>query len=292
MTLAQTLVKIIKDPFLIIAFLPVLIAASMAFGDGIWHWPSVALVLTLVFFSHIGVNLINEGRKSPNSLLNVGSQPPQDSPSTSKIPPSWKTTAYVLFACILVISVLLIKRGGWPIGSIGILVGICIIFYLAGRHPLAHYGMGDALAFIFLGPVTVCGTYYVQTFEMNAAVFYAGFASGLFGVAAVSVDNLLDLEGDRRQNKKTFAVRFGRGFVLSEYLFAVIGACLIPVVIYSFAKDHVLILSAVSTCLFAVPVIKVVLTRLEESSLERAIKKTSWLGAIYFVLFSIGWIFS
>ena len=151
-------------------------------------------------------------------------------------------------------------------------------------------GLGDLLVFIFFGPVAVAGTYYVQSLELNAAIIFAGFAPGLMSVAILTVNNLRDIDSDRKSGKNTLAVRFGRGFALSEYLFCVLGACVVPVFIYMFIEDHVLILVSSAISLAVIPTIKTVLTRTEGVALNTALASTARLLLIYSVLFAAGWL--
>lgn len=53
------------------------------------------------------------------------------------------------------------------------------------------------------------GTYYIQTLEINPAVLLAGVAPGLISAAILVVNNLRDIETDRKANKRSLAVRFG-----------------------------------------------------------------------------------
>ena len=138
MPLKQTLIKIIRDPFLFIEVLPVLLATSMAFGDGIWHWPSALAALFAVFLAHIAVNLIKE----TNKLKTVPRY--LDDDQASAMPPaksdSSKSIIVFLCACVFLIALYLMSRGGWAIAIIGILVAFSAIFYLMGKHPLVDYG--------------------------------------------------------------------------------------------------------------------------------------------------------
>ena len=70
-------------------------------------------------------------------------------------------------------------------------------------------GLGDLFVLIFFGPVAVAGTYYVQALTVHATVVVAGLAPGLLSVAILAVNNLRDVDEDRRTGKRTLAVRFG-----------------------------------------------------------------------------------
>jgi 1,4-dihydroxy-2-naphthoate octaprenyltransferase len=173
------------------------------------------------------------------------------------------------------------------IGVLSILSGI---FYTAGPRPLGYLGLGEIFAFIFFGPVAVAGTYYVQALEVSWAVVAAGLAPGFFSVAILSVNNLRDIDTDRKANKKTLAVRFGRGFALNEYLFALIAAALTPVLVYLMTGEQPWTLVAATVLFLAIPVVKTVLTKHDGPSLNGALAATGILLVLYSLLYSLGWI--
>lgn len=273
------------------AVAPVLMGTAMAFGDGIGHIPTALVCLLTALFFQIGTNLANDYydfKKGADTQERVG---PTRVTQAGLIPPGQVKAAFIgVFALAALASIWLATRGGWPIGVLAGLAILSGIFYTAGKYPLGYLGFGDILVFIFFGPVAVAGTYYIQSLELNSAIIFAGFAPGLMSVAILAVNNLRDIDSDRKSGKNTLAVRFGRGFALSEYLFCVLGACIVPVFIYMFIEDHLLILLSSAISLAAVPTIKTVLTRTEGVALNAALAATARLLLAYSVLFSAGWV--
>ena len=270
---------------------PVLMGTIMAFGDGIGHTSTALVCLLTALLLQIGTNLANDYydfKKGADTQERVG---PTRVTQSGLIPPEQVKAAFIgVFALAALASIYLVTRGGWPIAVLGVAAILSGIFYTAGRYPLGYMGLGDLLVFIFFGPVAVAGTYYVQSLELNAAIIFAGFAPGLMSVAILTVNNLRDIDSDRKSGKNTLAVRFGRGFALSEYLFCVLGACVVPVFIYMFIEDHALILVSSAISLAVIPTIKTVLTRTEGVALNTALASTARLLLIYSVLFAAGWL--
>lgn len=273
------------------AVAPVLMGTAMAFGDGIGHIPTALVCLLTALLLQIGTNLANDYydfKKGADTVERVG---PTRVTQAGLIPPARVKAAFIgTFALAVLASVWLMVRGGWPIAVLAGLAILAGIFYTAGRYPLGYLGLGDILVFIFFGPVAVAGTYYVQSLELNAAVILAGFAPGLMSVAILTVNNLRDIESDAKSGKKTLAVRFGRSFALSEYLFCMLGAAVIPVFLYLLMQDHLPVLACVVIGLAAVPTIKTVLTRMEGVALNSALAATARLLLAYSILFSVGWV--
>ena len=270
---------------------PVLMGTIMVFGDGIGHVPTALVCFLTALLLQVGTNLANDYydfKKGADTQERVG---PIRVTQSGLIPPGQVKAAFIgVFALAALASIYLVTRGGWPIAVLAGLAILSGIFYTAGKYPLGYLGLGDILVFIFFGPVAVAGTYYVQSLELNSAIIFAGVAPGLFSVAILTVNNLRDIDSDRKSGKNTLAVRFGRGFALSEYLFCVLGACVVPVFIYMFIEDHSLILVSSAISLAAIPTIKMVLTRTEGVALNAALASTARLLLIYSVLFAAGWL--
>ena len=273
------------------AIAPVMIGTAMAFSDGVHHFPSAFLCLLAALAIQIGTNIANDYydfKKGTDTIDRIG---PIRMTQAGLIKPSTMKLAFIVsFAIAVILSIWLINRGGWPIAVIGILAIVSGIFYTAGPYPLGHIGLGELFVLIFFGPVAVAGTYYVQSYEMNMAVVLAGMAPGLISVAILTVNNLRDMDSDRKTGKRTLAVRFGHTFAVYEFLFSIIAASLIPVLIYFLIDDHKTILACSCLALISIPTIKTVLSTSDGPSLNNALAVTGRLLMIYSIIFSIGWI--
>ena len=273
------------------AIAPVAIGTAIAYGQGVHYFSMALLVLFAALAIQIGTNLANDyfdyvngadtpERVGPTRVTQAGLIAPKDV----------KAAMILMFALSAVACAVLVLRGGWPILMIGILSILSGIFYTVGPRPLGYLGLGEIFAFIFFGPVAVGGTYYVQALDVTWPIILAGLAPGFFSVAILAVNNLRDIETDRKANKKTLAVRFGRSFALNEYLFAVIAAGLTPALVYALTQQHPWSLLSCSILFFAIPVIKTVLTKTDGPSLNAALAATGKMLAIYSLLYTIGWI--
>lgn len=270
---------------------PVVMGTAMAFGDGIHHWPTAFLALLGAITIQIGTNFANDYfdfKKGADTNDRIG---PTRATQAGLITPKSMQNAFIFTFCLSgLICICLILRAGWPIAIIGILSIICGILYTAGPRPMGYLGLGEILVLIFFGPVAVGGTYYVQSFELNLAVILAGLASGLLSSAILVVNNLRDIDTDKKAGKKTLAVRFGRTFAQSEYFLCVIAASLMPILIYGITQDHIHTLPAVMIALLALPSIHTVFTKSDGPSLNHTLADTSYLLILFTAIFSLGWI--
>ena len=273
------------------AIAPVLIGSAMAFGNGLFHAPSALVALLGALSIQIGTNLSNDYfdfKKGADTADRLG---PRRVTQAGLLSPRMVLWASIFFFVLAAVSSLyLIHRAGMCILVIAAASILSGILYTAGPKPLGYLGLGDLFVLIFFGPVAVGGTYFVQALDIDWAVVVAGFAPGFLSMAILAVNNLRDIDTDRRANKLTLAVRFGRSFVMSEYLFCIIAATLIPFAVILVTDDHRGVAVASIVGFLAIPCVKAALTQVEAQSLNRVLVMTGRLLLVYSALFSIGWV--
>jgi 1,4-dihydroxy-2-naphthoate octaprenyltransferase len=269
---------------------PVFIGSAMAFGDGTFHLLSAIACLAGALLIQIGTNLANDyfDFKKGADAHRIG---PLRVTQAGLISPSavLKATIFVFMLAALV-SLYLVYKGGWPIAIVAGVSILCGFLYTAGPKPLAYVGLGELFVLIFFGPVAVGGTYYVQTQDLNWAIVTSGLGPGFLSCAILAVNNLRDIDGDRRANKMTLAVRFGRSFACGEYLFFMLAMTVCPFVVFLITHDHWLMVIASVTGFLAIGTIKTVMTTAEPERLNQMLAHTGRWLFIYSILFSIGWI--
>ncbi|MDE1920503.1 MAG: 1,4-dihydroxy-2-naphthoate polyprenyltransferase [Candidatus Omnitrophica bacterium] len=273
------------------AVAPVIIGTAMAFGDGLFHAPSAFMALSAALCIQIGTNLANDYFDFKKGADTSERQGPVRVTQAGLIKPRVVLTAAIIFFLLAALSsVYLIHRAGFCILVIAVASIVSGIFYTAGPMPLGYLGLGDLFVLVFFGPVAVAGTYYVQSLEINWAVIVAGLAPGFLSAAILAVNNLRDIDGDRRAGKLTMAVRFGRSFAMGEYLFCILAAALIPFAVVLITDDYQGIAVASLTGFLAIPSIIGVFTQADGPALNRVLAQTGCLLLVYSVLFSLGWV--
>ncbi len=273
------------------AVAPVVIGTAMALGDGLFHGTSALMALSAALCIQIGTNLANDYFDFKKGADTADRQGPTRVTQAGLIKAPMVFWASMFFFVLAVLSsIYLIHRAGVCILIIAIVSILSGIFYTAGPRPLGYLGLGDLLVLVFFGPVAVAGTYFTQALEINWAVIVAGLAPGFLSMAILAVNNLRDIDTDRRAGKLTLAVRFGRGFAMSEYLFCIIAAALTPFAVVLITDDHQGIAAASLIGFYAIPCVKAAFTRLDGAGLNRVLGDTGRLLLIYSAVFSIGWV--
>lgn len=92
---------------------------------------------------------------------------------------------------------------------LGLLAIIAAITYTVGKKPYGYLGLGDVSVLLFFGILGVMGSYYLQTHQLNGWAMLPAIGSGLLASAVLNINNLRDIEQDRKAGKYTLAVRLG-----------------------------------------------------------------------------------
>ena len=81
------------------------------------------------------------------------------------------------------------------VGGASILAGV---LYTGGPRPYGYEGLGELFVFLFFGIVAVTGSYFVQVQALPWQAFACAVPVGLLASAILVVNNVRDLETDRR----------------------------------------------------------------------------------------------
>jgi 1,4-dihydroxy-2-naphthoate octaprenyltransferase len=206
----------------------VVMGSAVAWRDGFFHLGSALTCLCVALLLQIGSNLANDVFDYERGLDTAERLGPTRVTQAGLLTPGQvKTGMGVVFGLAVLLGIYLAWLGGWPILAIGIASILAAIFYTGGPFPLGYYGLGDVLVFSFFGMASVAGTYYIQAGAVSLAAWWMSIPPGLIITAILVVNNLRDLESDRKGNKRTLAVFLGRGGTQIEYLLCMLIAYLL-----------------------------------------------------------------
>jgi 1,4-dihydroxy-2-naphthoate octaprenyltransferase len=202
-----------------ISLAPVLAGTSLAALDGHAVQPElVAAALLASVLIHAGTNLQNDvGDFHRGADLAGRLGPPRATTEGWLSPAQVQAAAALCFGLAVLPGAYLAARGGWPIVAVGLAAIAAGAAYTAGPRPVAYSGWGEAFVIVFFGMVAVGGMYYLHAGTVGTAALLAGAAVGLLAAAVLVVNNLRDIDSDRRIGKNTLAVRRGVRFTLLEY---------------------------------------------------------------------------
>lgn len=92
---------------------------------------------------------------------------------------------------------------------LGVACIIAAIKYTAGKNPYGYKGLGDIFSFTFFGLVSVVGTYFLHTHIVGFMPWLPAIGLGFLTVAVLNLNNMRDIDNDRKSGKITIPVRIG-----------------------------------------------------------------------------------
>jgi len=197
----------------------VLVGTAASLHDASFTLMPFVAALTAAVLIQIGTNLANDVfdfEKGADTTHRLG--PPRVTHSGLASPQQVRLGMFLSFGIAAAIGLYLTAVGGWPILVIGVLCIAAGVAYTGGPWPLGYHGLGDLCVFLFFGLVAVVGSYYLQTGTINLLSLAAALPVGLTVTAILVVNNLRDIETDRRAGKRTLAVRIGERLTRVEYI--------------------------------------------------------------------------
>jgi len=138
---------------------------------------------------------------------------------------------------------------------------------------------------VFFGLVAVIGTAYLSLGRVTALALIAAIPVGLLATALLVVNNLRDIDTDRRAGKNTLAVRTGAVVTRWFYAACVLGAFALVAVVALYRPLALMTLLAVVP---ALPPVRRVLGGAEGRDLIAALAATGMLQLAFGALLALG----
>src|SRR5919199_5125525 len=200
------------------AVAPVLVGTALACEHGELDPLAFAAALIGAVFIQVGTNLSNDysdARRGADTEDRLG---PVRVTAGGLVPPRQVLVAtYVSFGVAVLVGCYLVAVAGPElllVGAASILAGV---LYPGGPRPYGYEGLGEVFVFLFFGIVAVAGSAFAQLESWPWESFALAVPVGLLVTAILVVNNIRDMDTDRRAGKKTLAVRLGRQRARAEY---------------------------------------------------------------------------
>lgn len=198
------------------ALVPVILSGALVWRSPqvTFSWSLFLLCLAFAALMQIAANMINdlvdylkgsdrEDRLGPERACQMG----WISPGAMK-----KGIFLVIFLAALAGIMMLLTAssrmplGGWELVATG---AACFLFAALYTTHLSYLGLGDLLVVIFFGLVPVVMTWYVQAGYISSSSLLLGLLTGIMTDTLLLVNNIRDINEDRKSGKKTLVVRLG-----------------------------------------------------------------------------------
>ena len=271
------------------AVAPVLVGTALAGAADELHALRFAAALVASVFIQIGTNLSNDysdARRGADTEDRLG---PVRVTAGGLIPPRRVLIGtYVAFAVAMAAGLYLAAVAGWELLLVGVASILAGVLYTGGPRPYGYEGLGELFVFLFFGVVAVVGSYFVQTEELAWEAFALSVPVGLLAAAILVVNNVRDIDTDRRAGKRTLAVKLGRDRTRTLWLGMTLLALAAPLAIALAGGLSWWLALTVLAWPLAPSLWKKVRERTDGPSLNAALAETGRLLAVFSVLLATG----
>jgi 1,4-dihydroxy-2-naphthoate octaprenyltransferase len=275
------------------AVAPVLVGTSLAGFAHVFHPLRFAAALLSALFIQVGTNLSNDysdARRGADAEDRLG---PVRVTAGGLVPPRQVLIAtYVSFGLAVLFGIYLIAVAGWElllVGAASILAGVA---YTGGPRPYGYEGLGEVFVFLFFGIVAVAGSFFVQVEKLTWEAFALAVPVGLLAAAILVVNNVRDIDSDRRAGKRTLAVKLGRERTRVMYAGVVYLAYLLTPITWVFGPTTAWVLLPWLTLPLAASITRIVRSRTDGPSLNGALAQSGMLQLSFCMLLSAGLLLS
>jgi 1,4-dihydroxy-2-naphthoate polyprenyltransferase len=265
----------------------VLVGTTLAATEGTFKWLTFLAAMLGALFIQVGTNLSNDysdARRGADAEDRLG---PVRVTAGGLVPPRQVLMAtYVTFGLSILCGAYLVYVAGPALLAIGAASILAGVLYTGGPRPYGYEGLGELFVFLFFGIVAVAGSYFVQQESLEWESFALAVPVGLLAAAILVVNNVRDIDTDRRAGKRTLAVRLGRPGARTLYsvMLLVAYAALVPV---AFALGP-WVLIPLLTLPLAARLARTVRAHVDGPTLNAALARTGMLQLAFCVLLSAG----
>jgi 1,4-dihydroxy-2-naphthoate octaprenyltransferase len=195
---------------------------------------------------------------------------------------------YVSFGIAVLAGIYLVAVAGWALLLVGAASIAAGVLYTGGPRPYGYEGLGELFVFLFFGIVAVAGSYFVQVTHLEWEAFALAVPVGLLAAAILVVNNIRDIDTDRRSGKRTLAVRLGRARTRDMHATIVYGAYILAPVTWLFGPLRPWLLLSWLTLPLAAQVVRTVRNRTDGPSLNQTLAQSGMLQLAFCMLLSAG----
>lgn len=212
----------------------------LASAAGAFRWSIFLLCVLTTILLQILSNLANDYGDSIHGADSSDRKGPSRAVQSGAVTRQQMRLAVIIFVLLSLvsgISLLIVSFGlHWKalfvFFGLGVLSILAAIAYTMGKKPYGYAGLGDLSVLLFFGLVGVLGSYYLFTKNFTTREILPALSCGLFSIAVLNINNIRDIESDKRAGKFSIPVRIGRQKAIVYHWFLLL-AGLFSAIVYT-----------------------------------------------------------
>jgi 1,4-dihydroxy-2-naphthoate octaprenyltransferase len=196
----------------------IIVGSFLAYKQHVFRWEILVLALCTTIGFQILSNFANDygdGVKGTDNADRIGPQRAIQSGSITQ-----KQMLYILYitgiiTLLMALALIFVSFGSdqWLYISIFFFLGVASIVaaikYTVGNNAYGYSGWGDLFVLLFFGLLSVVGSYFLYTHQLDWTIILPALSVGLLSVGVLHLNNMRDRNSDIKAGKNTMAVKMG-----------------------------------------------------------------------------------
>ncbi|WP_340074080.1 1,4-dihydroxy-2-naphthoate polyprenyltransferase [Leptobacterium sp. I13] len=275
----------------------IIVGSSAAFNQQAFDWTVFILAICTTISFQILSNFANDygdGVKGTDNDNRVG--PKRAIQSGTITSPQMKKGITITIVITLLLTIALIYKA---FGSenvfyialffiLGLISIAAAIKYTMGTTAYGYYGYGDIFVFLFFGLLSVVGSYFLYTKQINWFVFLPACTVGMMSTAVLNLNNMRDIENDKIVNKNTLVVKMGASLAKYYHYYLLVGAFFFAIMYFIFKYEKPVNFLFIFAFIPIALHIRKVFHITEPTNFDPELKKVALSIFLFSVLFAIG----
>ena len=230
---------------------PLLLVISIGLNNSINIY-KIALVIFIGIFLQILVNLLNDVQDFNKGLDNENRVGPLRASQQGYLS---KSEMNLLILIIIIICLILGLIAFFISDFYTLIIGIVLFglayTYTGGPKPYGYNGLGEVGVITVFGPITILGSLYIFDIHPTLKLLLLSLIPGISASLIILINNIRDLENDKKGEKNTIAVILGeKKSRYLYYLLVILISCLLTVNSITLENKYFLIPAIISLFIF------------------------------------------
>lgn len=204
--------RLLRPHTLTAAFVPVFVGTVFAYVEEQVFKADLFIVMLLAcLLIQIAVNMFNEYYDYVRGLDNeqsvgIGGTIVRDGVA----PKTVLRLGFTLFGISILLGIYICMQSSWWIAVIGAASMLVGYLYTGGPIPIAYTPFGELASGLLMGTVIIAISYFIQTLSVTKEVILISIPVAIFIGSILLSNNIRDLDGDKKNGRKTIAILLGR----------------------------------------------------------------------------------
>lgn len=203
--------RLLRPHTLTASIIPVFFGSMVAWSEGPLNIPLFFAMLFAAILIQAATNMFNEYYDYKRGLdtehsVGIGGTIVRDGIK----PKTVLYLAFAFFAIAIILGIYISLTSSLWIAVIGFVSMIIGYLYTGGPLPIAYTPFGELFAGFLMGTVMIGISYFIQTLTLSSEVLWLSIPIAIFIASILLANNIRDLDGDKKNGRKTIAILLGR----------------------------------------------------------------------------------